>query len=261
MSFQVVIPARMQSSRLPGKPLADIAGRPMVQHVVERAMDSGAAGVVVATDDEQVAAVVRGFGGQAVMTAVEHQSGSERIEEVCRLLGWGPEQVVVNLQGDEPLVPPSLIRQVAETLERDTTEADKGAPMSTLCYPIHHVAELFDPHVVKVVFDAAGHALYFSRATIPWDRDAFALSREALPDGAEHYRHIGLYAYRAGFLTDYVAWPACPLEAMESLEQLRVLYHGRAIAVAVADEMPGHGVDTPEDLARVRAVLGGRAQG
>jgi 3-deoxy-manno-octulosonate cytidylyltransferase (CMP-KDO synthetase) len=252
MSYRVVIPARMQSSRLPGKPLADIAGRPMVRHVYDRAVDSGAAEVVVATDDVRVEEAVKAFGGQVVMTSPDHASGSERIDEVCKTLGWDADQVVVNLQGDEPLVPPSLIHQVAETLERD-----EQVPMSTLCYPIHNVAELFDPHVVKVVFDGAGHALYFSRATIPWDRDAFALSRETLPDGAEHYRHIGLYAYRAGFLADYVQWPACPLEQMESLEQLRVLYHGRTIAVAVASEMPGHGVDTPEDLQRVRAVFAG----
>ena len=253
MSYRVVIPARMQSSRLPGKPLADIAGRPMVRHVYDRAVDSGAAEVVVATDDVRVEEAVKAFGGQVVMTSPDHASGSERIDEVCKTLGWDADQVVVNLQGDEPLVPASLIHQVAETLERDAQ-----VPMSTLCYPIHNVAELFDPHVVKVVFDGAGHALYFSRATIPWDRDAFALSQETLPDGAEHYRHIGLYAYRAGFLADYVQWPACPLEQMESLEQLRVLYHGRTIAVAVADEMPGHGVDTPEDLQRVRGVFAAR---
>ena len=252
MSYRVVIPARMQSSRLPGKPLATIAGRPMVRHVYERAVDSGADEVVVATDDERVEEAVRAFGGQVVMTSVDHASGSERIAEVCRTLAWDADQVVVNLQGDEPLVPPTLIHQVADTLERDA-----DAPMSTLCYPIHHVAELFDPHVVKVVCDGVGRALYFSRATIPWDRDAFALNQDSLPEGAEHFRHIGLYAYRTGFLAEYIQWPACPLEKMESLEQLRVLYHGRTIAVAIADEMPGHGVDTPADLQRVRALFEG----
>jgi len=252
MSYRVVIPARMQSSRLPGKPLAEIAGLPMVQHVYRRAVDSGADEVVVATDDVRVEHAVKGFGGQVLMTSADHASGSERIAEVCCRLGWDADQVVVNLQGDEPLVPASLIHQVAATLEQDAE-----VPMSTLCYPIHNAAELFDPHVVKVVRDGAGRALYFSRATIPWDRDAFAVTQETLPDGAEHYRHIGLYAYRAGFLDEYIRWPACPLEQMESLEQLRVLYHGRAIAVAVAEEMPGHGVDTPEDLRRVRALLEG----
>jgi len=248
--YRVVIPARMQSSRLPGKPLALIAGRPMVQHVYERAVDSGAFDVVVATDDQRVADVVKGFHGKVMMTSPAHSSGSERIAEVCQTLGWDADQVVVNLQGDEPLVPLTLIRQVADTLQRDS-----DAAMSTLCYPIHDAAELFDPHVVKVVCDGAARALYFSRATIPWDRDAFALDQQTLPEAAEHFRHIGLYAYRVGFLEEYIQWPACPLEKMESLEQLRVLYHGRSIAVAIADEMPGHGVDTPQDLERVRALL------
>ena len=252
MSYRVVIPARMQSSRLPGKPLAVIAGKPMVQHVYDRAIDSGADEVVVATDDARVEQAVQGFGGRVVMTSAAHSSGSERIAEACETLGWDADQVVVNLQGDEPLVPPALIHQVADTLARDA-----AADMSTLCYPIQHAAELFDPHVVKVVCDGAARALYFSRASIPWDRDAFAVSQEALPEGGEHFRHIGLYAYRAGFLAEYIQWRRCPLEQMESLEQLRVLYHGRSIAVAVADEMPGHGVDTPADLERVRGILAG----
>lgn len=253
MSFRVVIPARMQSTRLPGKPLADIGGKPMVQHVYNRAIDSGAAEVVVATDDERVRQAVEDFGGGAVLTAATHSSGTERIDEVCKTLGWQADQVVVNLQGDEPLVPPTLISQVAAVLER---AAD--APMSTLCFPIHSAAELFDPHVVKVVRDANRHALYFSRASVPWDRDAFAVSQETLPDGTEHFRHIGLYAYRVGFLAEYVEWPPCALERMESLEQLRVLYHGRAIAVEEAAEMPGHGVDTPQDLQRVRNLIEGQ---
>ncbi len=248
MSFRVVIPARYASTRLPGKPLLDIGGKPMLQHVVERAHDSGAASVVVATDDKRIASACETFGADVCMTSAEHNSGTERLAEVVECLGWGDDEIVVNLQGDEPGMPGSLLRQVAALLEQH-----RDADVSTLCTRIHTAAELFDPHVVKVVSDAEGYALYFSRAVIPWDRDAFAVTTEALPEAVLHYRHLGLYAYRAGYIRRYISLPACELERMESLEQLRVLYHGGRIQVAEAVELPGHGVDTADDLERVRA--------
>lgn len=251
MAFQVVIPARYASTRLPGKPLLDIAGKPMIQHVYERAIASGAEQVLVATDDERIAGAVEGFGGRYCMTSPVHSSGTERVAEVARLQGWSDQEIVVNVQGDEPLIPSGLICQVAESLARE-----QAAQVSTLCQRIQHPADLFDPHVVKVVRDGADYALYFTRATVPWDRDAFAVNTSDLPERSEHFRHIGLYGYRCGFLKQYVAWPACPLEIMESLEQLRVLWHGARIHVPEALESPGHGVDTPADLERVRAQLG-----
>lgn len=250
MGFHVIIPARYASTRLPGKPLLDIAGKPMLQHVCERAMESGAASVTVATDDSRILEAVQSFGATACLTSAEHTSGTERLAEAAGLLGLGDEEIVVNLQGDEPLMPPVLLAQVAEILE-----GDHGADMSTLCTRIHTAAELFDPHVVKVVMDRLGNALYFSRAVIPWDRDAFAVTTEELPEQAIHYRHLGIYAYRVGFLEAYVKKAACDLERMESLEQLRVLWHGGRIHVAEASEVPGPGVDTAEDLERVRALL------
>ena len=250
MSFHVIIPARYASSRLPAKPLLDIGGKPMLQHVYERALQSGAASVTVATDDARIEAAVIAFGGEACMTSALHQSGTERLAEAATRLGLKGEDIVVNLQGDEPLIPPRLLRQVAVILE-----GDHGADMSTLCTRIHTAAELFDPHVVKVVMDRLGNALYFSRAVIPWDRDAFAVTTEELPEKAIHHRHLGLYAYRVGFLEEYVTKTACDLERMESLEQLRVLWHGGRIHVAEAEEIPGPGVDTAEDLNRVRALL------
>lgn len=252
MSFHVVIPARYGSSRLPAKPLLDIAGKPMVQHVYEKACASGAGQVLVATDDERIAAVVRGFGGDVCLTDAAHNSGTERLAEVARLRGWADDDIVVNVQGDEPLLPAALIHQVAEALERNPE-----AQVATLCQRIHHAAELFDPHAVKVVRDVRNFALYFSRAAIPWDRDAFSVSRDELPERSEHFRHIGLYAYRCGFIQQYVLWPGCDLERMESLEQLRVLWHGGRIFVAEACEPPGHGVDTAADLARVRGLISG----
>lgn len=251
MSFRVVIPARHASTRLSGKPLLDIAGKPMVQHVYERARESGAAQVVVATDDQRIAEVVKGFGGEFCMTSAEHRSGTERLAEVVTRLGLADDEIVVNLQGDEPLMPPMLLKQVADNLAHHVS-----VPMATLCTRIHTAAELFDPHVVKVVTDSQGYALYFSRAVIPWDRDAFAVTTEELPDNAEHYRHLGIYAYRAGFIREYVSWSACRLESMESLEQLRVLWHGQRIHVDVALATPGPGVDTPADLEKVRQLMG-----
>jgi 3-deoxy-manno-octulosonate cytidylyltransferase (CMP-KDO synthetase) len=250
LSFRVVIPARYASTRLPGKPLLEIAGKPMIQHVYERALESGAAQVVVATDDERIATTVGGFGGEAVLTADSHRSGTERLAEVAGHLEWSSEEVVVNLQGDEPLMPPALIHQVASDLEERPQ-----AQVATLRTRIHTAAELFDPHVVKVVVDAEGYGLYFSRAAIPWDRDAFSVTRDELPERSDHWRHLGLYAYRAGYIGTYVDLPASPLEEMESLEQLRVLWHGGRIHVAEAQVLPGHGVDTPEDLERARQAL------
>jgi 3-deoxy-manno-octulosonate cytidylyltransferase (CMP-KDO synthetase) len=250
LGFHVIIPARYAATRLPAKPLLDIGGKPMLQHVVERAQESGAASVTVATDDTRIETAVKAFGGSVCMTAEHHRSGTERLAEAAVKLGFADEDIVVNLQGDEPLMPPRLLSQVAHILE-----GDHGADMSTLCTRIHTAAELFDPHVVKVVMDRRGNALYFSRAVIPWDRDAFAVTTEELPEQAVHYRHLGIYAYRVGFLESYVKQDSCELERMESLEQLRVLWHGGRIHVAEAQVMPGPGVDTLEDLERVRGLL------
>jgi len=250
MGFAVIIPARYASTRLPGKPLLPLAGKPMIQHVYERAMDSGADHVIVATDDERIRDVVKAFDGDVVMTAENHPSGTDRLAEVISLRGFDADDIIVNLQGDEPTMPASLISQVAENLERHMR-----ASVSTLCEPITTAADLFDPHVVKVVTDVNGMALTFSRAAIPWDRDAFSVTTEALPARSVHFRHIGLYAYRAGFILRYVQWPPCALEQMESLEQLRVLWNGYQIHVDVAVEAPGHGVDTRSDLQRVQQLL------
>ncbi len=250
MGFTVVIPARYASQRLPGKPLLEIAGKPMLQHVYERAQESGAARVVIATDDERIRDAGAAFGAESMMTRAEHRSGTERITEVIERGGVGDGAVVVNLQGDEPLMPATLIAQVAADLERQTS-----ADVATLCTRIETAAELFDPNVVKVVRDRDGFALYFSRAVIPWDRDAFSVTTEELPPQAVHHRHLGIYAYRAGFLRRYVALEACQLERMESLEQLRVLWHGGRIHVAEAETVPGPGIDTERDLEQVRRLF------
>ncbi len=250
MAFRVIIPARYASQRLPGKPLREIAGKPMIQHVYERARASGASEVVVATDDERIERAVRKFGGDVCMTAVSHSSGSERLAEVTAQRAYGEDAVIVNLQGDEPLMPPALIRQVAEDLQNHPR-----ADMATLCTPLRDAADLFDPHVVKVVRDREGYALYFSRAPVPWDRDRFGETTEQLADGSAYHRHIGLYACRAGYLRRYVALPSSPLERIESLEQLRVLWHGGRIHVEEAILSPGHGVDTPQDLEKVANFL------
>lgn len=250
MHFSVVVPARYASTRLPGKPLLDIAGLPMVEHVRRRGLEAGAQHVIVATDDARVEAAIREHGGEAMMTSPDHPSGTDRLAEVAERMAWEDDQIVVNVQGDEPLIDPALIRQVAEDLA-----ANPRAGIATLAVRIHTAAELFDPHAVKVVFDAEGNAMYFSRAPIPWDRDAFASTREALSDVAPHYRHVGLYAYRAGFLKQYADLPPAAVEQAESLEQLRALWNGVSIHVSVTDTPPGHGVDTPADLERVRAVV------
>jgi 3-deoxy-manno-octulosonate cytidylyltransferase (CMP-KDO synthetase) len=248
--FNVVIPARFASTRLPGKPLLPIAGKPMIQHVYERAIESGAADVVIATDDQRVQQACDVFSAHCCMTAADHQSGTDRIAEVVEQMQWPDDSNIVNLQGDEPLIKPQLVRQVAEDLAEHTK-----SEIATLCSPIHTAAELLDPHVVKVVTDNEGFALYFSRAAIPWDRDAFAIDMEELPEGSRHYRHIGLYAYKAGFIRHYSQLKPCYIEKAESLEQLRALWNGFPIHVSMIEEPPGHGVDTQQDLERVRNLL------
>ena len=249
MSFIVIIPARMASTRLPNKPLADLGGRPMIVRVAERALQSGATRVIVATDHLDIQAACKQHGIDVQMTRSDHPSGTDRIAEVAAAIKLADDAVVVNVQGDEPLIEPSLIASTAALISADV-------PMSTAAHAIHDVAETFNPNVVKVVLDKNSRALYFSRATIPWHRDGFAQTKEALPDGYAPLRHIGLYAYRNAFLQNYSQLPVSPLEQVEALEQLRVLWHGVPIAVHVTDGVPAPGVDTPEDLARVRRHFG-----
>jgi 3-deoxy-manno-octulosonate cytidylyltransferase (CMP-KDO synthetase) len=248
-SFVVAIPARYASTRLPGKPLQPIAGLPMILHVVRRALAAGAAQVVVATDDARVAGALDGQPVRVAMTRADHSCGSDRLAECAEQLGWDDETIVVNLQGDEPLAPASGIRAVAAAIEQS------DAPMATLALPVADAHELFNADCVKVVCDAGGDALYFSRAPLPWARDAFAGSTHELPPGVPFLRHIGIYAYRAGFLRRFARLPATPLERAESLEQLRALEHGFRIAVRLAPEPFPGGVDTPKDLERVRTML------
>lgn len=250
MKFDVIIPARYASTRLPGKALRVLAGRPMLEHVHLRAQESGASRVVIATDDERIAHTARNFGAEVCMTSAQHCSGTERLAEVVQLLSLGDDEIVVNVQGDEPLIPPAIINQSAQNLA-----ARPGVPVATLCERIAEADDLFDPNVCKVVMDSEGYALYFSRAPIPWHRQAFASGRQHLPDDTQHFRHIGLYAYRAGFLKQYAGWPASVLEQTEALEQLRILWHGQRIHVDLALETPGPGVDTEQDLARAERLL------
>jgi 3-deoxy-manno-octulosonate cytidylyltransferase (CMP-KDO synthetase) len=256
-TFKVVIPARFGSSRLPGKPLADIGGRPMIVRVLERANASGADEVVVATDDERIVEAVSAAGGRALLTRADHVSGSDRVMEVATRLGWSRDAVVVNVQGDEPLIPPAVIAQVADLLLDDPATG-----VATLCEPVHEGAALFDPSVVKVVCRHDGLALYFSRAPIPYARDAFAqpgVYRSALPEGGAWHRHIGIYGYRVGTLEQFVALPVGLLERLESLEQLRLVERGIAIRVAPAAVPVPAGVDTDADLQRVRQLVAARA--
>jgi 3-deoxy-manno-octulosonate cytidylyltransferase (CMP-KDO synthetase) len=245
MSFTVIIPARLASTRLPNKPLADLGGKPMVVRVAERARESGAARIIVATDHADIATACTAHGVEVCMTRADHPSGTDRIAEVAANIGLAPDAVVVNLQGDEPLIDPQLLAACASRISATV-------PMATCAHPIADVADTFNPNVVKVVLDKNGRALYFSRATIPWHRDAFAQSREALPPGYTPLRHIGLYAYSNAFLQAYPQLEPAPLESIEALEQLRVLWHGYPIAVHVTDSAPHAGVDTPDDLVRVR---------
>ncbi|EWH01893.1 3-deoxy-manno-octulosonate cytidylyltransferase [Halomonas sp. BC04] len=248
-AFIAVIPARFGASRLPGKPLLDIAGEPMIAHVWRRACESTAQRVIVATDDSRIREALAPYDAEVVMTRADHPSGTDRLAEVAERLGLADRAVLVNVQGDEPLIPPQLIDQVAARLI-----GDSEASIATLAEPITDVDTLFNPNVVKVVRALSGRALYFSRAPIPWDRQAFA----SRPDWLETdgwLRHIGLYAYRAGFLAEYGDWTPSPLEQLEQLEQLRALHHGHAIQVALAAQPNPAGVDTAEDLERVRALL------
>ncbi|MCG3460314.1 3-deoxy-manno-octulosonate cytidylyltransferase [Xenorhabdus bovienii] len=245
--FTVIIPARFASTRLPGKPLADIHGKPMIVRVMERAIRSGANRVIVATDNQAVFDAVTAAGGEACMTSAHHHSGTERLAEVIDQYQFADDEIIVNVQGDEPLIPEQIIKQVADNL------AKSDAGMATLAVQIQDAEEAFNPNAVKVVMDAQGYALYFSRATIPWERDRFMQSKETVGDN--FLRHIGLYAYRAGFIRRYVQWAPSPLESIEMLEQLRVLWYGEKIHVAKALQAPGAGVDTPEDLEAVRKAF------
>ncbi|HEU4773536.1 MAG TPA: 3-deoxy-manno-octulosonate cytidylyltransferase [Lysobacter sp.] len=253
--FVVAIPARHDASRLPGKPLRLIAGEPMVLHVARRALAAGAREVWVAADDERIAAALADAGVRVAMTSIGHASGTDRLAECARIAGWSDDTIVVNLQGDEPFAPAAGIRAVAELLR------DSGAEMATLAAPVTDVETLLDPNAVKLVRADSGDALYFSRAPIPWPREAFAKARASdpvsMPEGGHWLRHIGIYAYRAGFLQRFAAMPAGRLERVELLEQLRVLEAGCRIAVALTPEPFPPGVDTPEDLARAEARMSG----
>ncbi len=249
--MHIIIPARFGSTRLPGKPLLRIADKPLIQHVYQCAQASGAARITIATDDSRVAKAAAVFGAEACLTATTHRSGTERIAEVVQKLAVPDDTIVVNLQGDEPLMPPALIRAVAEALA--------AAPQAAVATAMHELTDpvmLDNPNVVKVVCDQNGFALYFSRAPIPWE----ARHGESPPRSSQAFRHIGLYAYRAGFVTRYASWPTCPLEEIERLEQLRVLWHGERIVVWKSKEAPAAGVDTPEDLERVRQIFESRSK-
>jgi len=251
MSFYVVIPARYASTRLPAKPLKEIAGKAMIQHVYERACESEASKVIIATDDARIESVAKRFGADVCMTSVNHNSGTDRLQEVAAKLGLTPEDILVNVQGDEPLIPPAVINQVAKILA-----ANDFASVATLSEPIHTLADFRNPNIVKVVADHQGRALYFSRAPIPWPRDHFAQADvNDLPPEFPAQRHIGIYAYRVDLLNRFITWPQADLEKIESLEQLRVLANGEAIHIEEAcAKVPG-GVDTEADLLRVKALL------
>lgn len=265
MSFTVVIPARYQSSRLPGKPLLDIAGKPMLQHVYEAACKSDAKQVLIATDHEKVIEVAQAFGASVFMTSVNHPSGTDRLQEVARLAELAEDDLIVNVQGDEPLIDPALINQVAVNLL-----ANEWASIASLCERIHELDTLFNANNVKVVFSIKGEALYFSRAPIPWNRDAFVLSKQETPPGDQtqhfdfgsnqalseaYYRHIGIYAYRVAFLDEFVKWPPASLEQLESLEQLRAMENGHRIHIEPSCTKFSPGVDTQEDLELVRKIF------
>jgi len=251
VAFTVVIPARMRSTRLPGKMLADVAGKPLVAWVAECARASGAADVVIATDHAEIEQAVRALGWRACMTSAEHPTGTDRLAEAVATLGYGRDDIIVNVQGDEPLIDPGLIRAVAHELARHP-----DADIATAAHPIDTAEVFFDPNVVKVVRDARGMALYFSRAPIPYARDAFARDRLELPAGLPALRHIGIYAYRVRFLREYASLEPTEAERFEALEQLRALGHGRRVAVALWDAPLEPGVDTQADLERVRRKLG-----
>ena len=248
MSFIVVIPARYASTRLEGKPLISFSGKPMIEHVYRAASASGAAKVVVATDDPRIETAVKAFGGNICMTLDSHESGTDRLQEVAQFYGWEESQIIVNVQGDEPLIPPAVINQVASNLAKNT-----AASASTLAWPIQNEEQMFDPNAVKVVADEQGLALYFSRAPIPWHRDSFQNKPDIQASAA--MRHIGIYGYRVGLLHQFIRWPMAALESIEKLEQLRILANGQRIHVALACEEVPAGVDTPEDVQRINTLL------
>ena len=251
MNFRVIIPARYESTRLPGKPLREVAGKPMIQHVYESATNSEAEQVIIATDDARIQQAAEAFGATVCLTSSEHRSGTERLAEVIETLHIDDADIIVNVQGDEPLMPTTCINQAAAALA-----SAPQASVATLCTPIVSHHELFDPHIVKVVRDRNNMALYFSRAPIPWHRDEFSTEPDSLPtDNTPYFRHIGLYAYRAGYIKEYVNIAASELERAESLEQLRVLHHGEHIVCIETFEVPGPGVDTEADLEKVVAIF------
>ncbi|WP_448906383.1 3-deoxy-manno-octulosonate cytidylyltransferase [Haemophilus parahaemolyticus] len=249
MSFTVIIPARYASSRLPRKPLADIAGKPMIQHVWEKAQQAGANRVIIATDHEEIEQVAKTFGAEVCMTSTEHNSGTERLAEVIEKMAIADDEIIVNVQGDEPLIPPVIIQQIAQNL------AENQVNMATLAVKLETKEELFNPNCVKVITDQKGMALYFSRAAIPFARDYFTDCNDAFVSSQPYLRHIGIYSYRAKFVNQYIRWQPTVLEKLESLEQLRALWYGEKIHVELAKEAPQVGVDTLEDLERVRAIL------
>lgn len=252
MRFTVIIPARYASTRLPRKPLLDIAGKPMIQHVWEKAQQAGAARVIVATDHAEIADVVSQFGAEVCLTSDKHNSGTERLAEVVEKMAVADNEIIVNIQGDEPLMPPAIVAQVAKNLDSHQVN------MATLAVKLTTAEELFNPNVVKAVTDRNGFALYFSRAPIPFARDNFPHCNDAFVQQQHYLRHIGIYAYRAGFIKRYVAWQPTQLEQLESLEQLRALWYGEKIHLELAQEAPQVGVDTVEDLERVRQILADR---
>lgn len=249
MEFRVIIPVRYNSTRLPAKALVDIAGKPMIQHVYERAVESGAESVVIATDDKRISDVAEKFGAKVCMTATSHASGTERLAEAVEALEYDEDEIIVNVQGDEPLMPSDIIRQLA----RDLDEHD-NVRVATVCHPIQEEEELFNPDIVKVVMNRRNYAMCFSRAAIPWERENFK-DRGHVKISGNHFRHVGIYAYRVRFLRDYFDWEASPLETMEELEQLRILWHGGRIHVAVSLKKIEPGVDTQKDLERTRAFF------
>lgn len=249
MRFTVIIPARYASTRLPRKPLLDIVGKPMIQHVWEKAQQAGASRVIVATDHPEIEQVVKNFGGEVCLTSDKHNSGTERLAEVIEKMAIADDEIIVNVQGDEPLIPPVIVSQVAENLDKHQVN------MATLAVKLTSREELFNPNVVKTLTDKNGMALYFSRATIPFGRDHFPNCDDAFVQQQNYLRHIGIYAYKVGFIKQYVAWEPTALEQLESLEQLRALWHGEKIHLELAKEAPQVGVDTAEDLERVRQIL------
>ena len=250
MSFTVLIPARLASTRLPDKPLADLGGVPMVVRVAQQALQSGATRAVVAADSAQIIDACKAYGIDSVLTRSDHPSGSDRLAEACELLGLDGDDIVVNVQGDEPLIDPSLIDAVARLLAEHP-----GASMSTAAHVIDNLDDFRNPNVVKVVLDAQGLAMYFSRAPIAWWRDGFAGGINALPQALKPLRHVGIYGYRAEFLRQFPRLAQAPVEVVEALEQLRAMWHGHRIAVYVSEHVPGPGVDTPQDLERVRKLF------